>query len=85
VNGPDRVREAIARDRGHYAPAQPVRLCGQPDGTELRADATRPLPPVNRVRRFGERAASAIQCPACLRFRWNPAHWFTCGGWRGQG
>lgn len=33
-NGPERVREAIARDRGERAPSGPVRLCGVPDGTE---------------------------------------------------
>jgi hypothetical protein len=28
LSGPDRVRDAIARDRGEYAPSQPVTLCG---------------------------------------------------------
>lgn len=38
--GPDRVREAIARDRGEYAPQLPVWLCGGPDdrATAHRAD-----------------------------------------------
>lgn len=43
-SGPDRVREAIARDRGHYAPSGPVLLCGDPatlPGRALRADAPR--------------------------------------------
>lgn len=39
MNGPDRVREAIRRDRGEYAPSGPVVLCGVPDGTERRVDS----------------------------------------------
>jgi hypothetical protein len=39
LTGTERIREAIARDRGHYAPNRPVTLCGHPDGSERRADA----------------------------------------------
>jgi hypothetical protein len=38
ATGPDRVREAIARDRGLYALGRRLTLCGEPDGTERRAD-----------------------------------------------
>lgn len=83
MTGIERVREAIARDRGHYAPSQPVTLCGTPDGTErtvaewegLAAQRGRSTP-------LGERLIVRIHCPACLRFRWNPGHWLSCGGWR---
>ena len=75
-NGADRVREAIARDRGDFAPAHPVMLCGQPDGTERRADDPgwqRPVT-VPLWRRAGERAANAVQCPSCLGLRFGPVH-----------
>lgn len=71
MTGPERIREAIARDRGDFAPDQPVTLCGQPDGTEVRADAQ----PVRRVRTpLGERLAGLIQCPSCLGLRFGPVH-----------
>ena len=69
--GPERIREAIARDRGHYAPALPVPLCGQPDGTEVRADAQ----PTSEVRTpLPECVAGLIQCPSCLALRFGPVH-----------
>lgn len=79
-SGPDRVREAIARGRGHYAPAQPVTLCGQPDGTEKTvAEWDRLGPERGPSTSLGERLIVFIHCPACLRFRWNPGHWLSCG------
>ena len=78
VSGPDRVREAIARDRGEYAPNRPVVLCGgDRTGTKTirERDAASPLPRTS----LAERLIVLIHCPACLRFRWNPGHWLTCG------
>lgn len=79
VSGADRIREAIARDRGEFAPSQPVVLCGQPDGTERRADDPGWQRPV-RVPlwlRAGERLAYAVQCPSCLGLRFGPVHLST--------
>lgn len=53
MTGPDRVREAIARDRGHFAPSRPVTLCGTPDGTERRAGWAPPPPDLPLWRRLG--------------------------------
>lgn len=35
--GPDRIREAIRRDRGGDAPSQPFIVCGHPDPNAMRA------------------------------------------------
>jgi hypothetical protein len=71
LTGPERIREAIARDRGHFAFSQPVTLCGQPDGTEVRADAQ----PVREIRTpLAERLAGLVQCPSCLGLRFGPVH-----------
>ena len=63
---PDRIRETIARNQGHYAPAQPVQLCGPPDGTEYRADWTSPLPRIPLRHRIANRIGNAIICTNCL-------------------
>lgn len=60
TSGADRVREAIARDRGHHAPSQPVTLCGAPDGTERRADWTPPPPAIPLWRRVGNRLVAPV-------------------------
>jgi hypothetical protein len=78
LSGPDRVRLAIARDRGAFAPSQPLTLCGTPDGTERRADAYRETQA--RTRRWtpqpgwGEQLAGLVQCPSCLGLRFGPVH-----------
>lgn len=28
---------------------------------------------------LAERLIVLVHCPACLRFRWNPGHWLSCG------
>jgi hypothetical protein len=38
ISGIERLRETIRRDRGGNAPGRPLVLCGEPDGTEVRAD-----------------------------------------------
>lgn len=64
---------------GHEGQCAPITLCGTPDGTEktLRewdalAAQRGPKTPL------GERLVALIHCGACLRFRWNPGHWFSC-------
>jgi hypothetical protein len=42
ISGIERLRLAIRRDRGEFAPSRPLTLCGEPDGTERRADAREP-------------------------------------------
>lgn len=70
-SGPDRIREAIARDRGDFAPGHPVTLCGRPDGTEVRADSQ----PIQEIHvSLGERVAGLVQCPSCLGLRFGPVH-----------
>jgi hypothetical protein len=49
-SGPERVREAIKRDRGGYAPQGHLTLCGTDDGTAVRADHIPPVPPGPRSR-----------------------------------
>jgi hypothetical protein len=79
-NGPARIREAIARDRGEYAPSEPVTLCGS-DSTAAKTvrewDALHA--PKGPKTPLGERLIVLVHCPACLRFRWNPGHWISCG------
>lgn len=70
TSGPDRIREAIARDRGAYAPSRPVVLCGDdPIGAksvrEWDSEAARRGPRTS----LAERLIVLIHCPACLRFR----------------
>jgi len=81
-SGPDRIREAIARDRGHYAPSRPVTLCGTPDGTEHTVREWDELAAHRQERRTrptyrhrtAERLAYAAQCPSCLGLRFGPVH-----------
>lgn len=77
MTGPERVREAIERDRGgHLAPQLPVTICGQPDGTEMRADdprwpgnrTTEPCPSIT------ERTLGLLVCPGCFGLRFGPIH-----------
>lgn len=77
MTGPERVREAIQRDRGgQLAPQLPVTICGQPDGTEMRADDPRWSGNRTAEPRLGivERTLGALICPGCLGLRFGPVH-----------
>lgn len=67
ITGIERLREAIRRDRGEFAPSGPVRLCGEPDGTEQRAE------PVQRWRVCSHRFRRR------LRFWWWSRQCVWCG------
>ena len=78
LTGPERVRQAIQRDRGgHLAPQLPVTICGEPDPGAMRADD--PRWPGNRTsperrRSVTECVMEALVCPGCLGLRFGPAH-----------
>jgi hypothetical protein len=80
LTGPERIREAIARDRGHYAPSQPIVLCGgDPTGAKTVREWDAEHASNGPGTPIGERLIALVHCPACLRFRWNPGHWLSCG------
>lgn len=85
LNGADRVREAIARDRGEYAPSGPVTLCGVPDGTELRADAPRWRWRLRRLRSGALALVRLRRAPSNAygsnRLDWAGLSWRTLRGW----
>src|SRR5258708_1550781 len=77
LTGPERVREAVRRDRGgHLAPQQAVHICGEPDPNAMRADdprwttSSRPEP----RHRIAELIADLLICPGCFGLRFGPAH-----------
>jgi hypothetical protein len=75
TTGLDRIRRAIAQQRGEFAPQQPVTLCGAPDGTERRADSwERPSVRLSARQRVAVRLADALVCPGCLGLRFGPTH-----------
>lgn len=76
LSGPDRVRRAIARDRGFYAPNRPVVLCGDPQTawTGILAGQPRPLPRLTRRQRLAVRLGDLLLCPDCLGLRFGPVH-----------
>lgn len=83
TSGPERIRQAIARDRGAYAPCQPVVLCGShPAGAKTVREWDAEHANKGAHAPLCERLIMLVHCPACLRFRWNPGHWLSCGGSR---
>lgn len=80
ATGSERIRLAVIRDRGGDAPTLPAALCGDdPTGALTVRDWDALASARSRDRTpLSERLAYLVMCPACLRLRINPAHWWTC-------
>lgn len=81
MTGPERIREAIRRDRGGDAPAFPIQVCGPAcRGDDLEAYIAERGPEfaeeVRRAEVKQRRRArlGCLICPGCLGLRFGPAH-----------
>jgi hypothetical protein len=71
-SGPDRIRAAIAADRGGNAPNMPIQVCGPKCRGQYDAPPSDPIEahPARLMRNL----ADALICPGCLRLRFSPVH-----------
>lgn len=87
-SGPDRIRAAIERDRGMYAPTLDemralTGCCTPPEGF-----VAQPQPQPQRERltaRIADSVLNALVCPACIRLRFGVGHLLLCDGGRVTG
>lgn len=74
--GPDRIRDAIRRDRGGDAPQHRIPVCGLDCRGEITSNPD--LGPNHARYCRGRRDwLDSLICPGCIRFKFNPIHWFN--------